>query len=96
MDYRVKFAPKDLLQGRAWLICRQPEETTLYLCDGEGLTLDEKAVILEEAWAGYRKMTERDVPTQRDVRRGATAMAVAGLMAATGALSLTDMAPPVL
>lgn len=64
MEYRVKFVPDELLNGKVWAICRDPEVTTLYLAaSSTEMAVVDKERHLEEAWEGYRLMTS--VPEQR-------------------------------
>lgn len=62
MPYRVRFAPDHLMpEGRAWVICRDSDVTTLYLrASAQNWTTAEKERHLEAAWAGYREMTDND------------------------------------
>jgi hypothetical protein len=63
MNYQIKYGPdEDFPRQRSWVLCRQPDVTTLYLRRSMTQLGDlERARILEEAWAGYRVMLEDEL-----------------------------------
>lgn len=60
MRYRIRYAPDELMpRGKFWMMCRTSWGVTLFLRRSMVfLEDDERAHILEEAWAGYRKLAE--------------------------------------
>lgn len=71
MKFQVRFAPDELMQGRVWFICRDDAEdvTTLFVSAcATDMDPREKERHLEDAWSGYRAMTQpiEDFPQQRE------------------------------
>lgn len=67
MHHRVRFAAPSIMGERVWMICRKADVVTLYLTEAaHDFTREEKERYLEEAWSGYRAMSEAGpIPEQQ-------------------------------
>jgi hypothetical protein len=66
VTYRIRYVEDDLLEGRDWVMCEGfGDGVTLYLRRGMvKLPDEERARILEAAWAGFRNL--QALPRQRN------------------------------